>query len=268
MRNVCKFITGGSDESLKTINFVLESDRQTMTSGNAIQSYRAILVTEGKGKMHFDGQSIPFSRGHFIFSFPDEVFTVETAEDTEYMYISFEGGRATALMKRYGISKAFRDFPKCEALIPFWREGLSRATDDSIDIISEATLLYSFSRLTGASGEKESAAARAVSYLEENFDDTELSLASVSDALGYNQKYLSHLFKERIGMGFSEYLRMLRLKHAIFLFDHGIDAVKNVAILSGFSDPLYFSSVFKKEVGVSPREYKESKRGADGEEKP
>ena len=39
------------------------------------------------------------------------------------------------------------------------------------------------------------------------------------------------------------------------LFNEGLDSVKNVALLSGFSDPLYFSKVFKKRVGCAPTEY-------------
>jgi AraC-like DNA-binding protein len=50
-------------------------------------------------------------------------------------------------------------------------------------------------------------------------------------------------------------LRALRIKYAVSLFDRGLDAVKNVAVLSGFSDPLYFSNVFKRTVGMSPKEY-------------
>ena len=59
-----------------------------------------------------------------------------------------------------------------------------------------------------------------------------------------------------MGLGYSEHLRNMRIKYAVSLLEHGIDSVKNVALLSGFSDPLYFSSVFKKTVGVSPRDYK------------
>ena len=61
---------------------------------------------------------------------------------------------------------------------------------------------------------------------------------------------------KKMGMSFSEYLRTVRIKHAVMLFEHGLDSVKNVALLSGFSDPLYFSSVFKSEVGISPSEYR------------
>ena len=48
----------------------------------------------------------------------------------------------------------------------------------------------------------------------------------------------------------------MRLKFAVSLFDNGIDSVKNVALLSGFSDPLYFSTTFKKIMGKTPKEYK------------
>jgi len=44
----------------------------------------------------------------------------------------------------------------------------------------------------------------------------------------------------------------------MFLIEQGIVSVKNVAILSGFQDALYFSKVFKDAVGISPKEYIES----------
>ena len=47
----------------------------------------------------------------------------------------------------------------------------------------------------------------------------------------------------------------MRVKYAVNLCDHGIDSVKNIAFLSGFADPLYFSTVFKKVTGNSPKEY-------------
>jgi two-component system response regulator YesN len=67
-------------------------------------------------------------------------------------------------------------------------------------------------------------------------------------------------------MGVNEYLRTLRINHAVFLIDHGIDSVKNVALLSGFSDPLYFSAVFKKHIGMSPKEYRERNAAGVSEE--
>ena len=82
-----------------------------------------------------------------------------------------------------------------------------------------------------------------------------ISLAAVAREWGYHEKYLSHRFKQQTGSGFAAYLRTLRVRHAVFLFERGVVSVKNVALLCGFSDPFYFSKVFKETMGVSPKEY-------------
>ncbi|MBE5732376.1 MAG: helix-turn-helix transcriptional regulator, partial [Clostridiales bacterium] len=51
----------------------------------------------------------------------------------------------------------------------------------------------------------------------------------------------------------------IRIKHAVTLLDYGIDSIKNVALLSGFTDPLYFSNVFKAQIGISPTQYLKNK---------
>jgi AraC-like DNA-binding protein len=68
-----------------------------------------------------------------------------------------------------------------------------------------------------------------------------------------------------MGVLYSVYLRSLRLKHAVLLMDHGIDSVKNVALLSGFNDPLYFSTVFRNSTGISPKEYMAKVQEAQGD---
>lgn len=50
-------------------------------------------------------------------------------------------------------------------------------------------------------------------------------------------------------------MKNLRINHAVFLMEQGITSVKNIAFLSGYKDPLYFSGVFKKTLGLSPSEY-------------
>ena len=121
-------------------------------------------------------------------------------------------------------------------------------------------MLLSLSRLDTVGGEG-GLVGEIVRITEESFHDPTLGIGPIAAALSYHPKYLSHLFKQRTGVGYSEYLRSVRLKYAITLFDRGIDSVKNVALLSGFSDPLYFSSVFKKSIGMSPREYIAARAG-------
>ena len=265
-RNICKFIPETAADTLEMQNFVYEMDTAVMAKPTVLKSDRAILLTQGAGVFRFDDTAVRCGVGMLVFGFCGETMVCEPEEGTEYIYISFGGARARTLFHRFGIYPVNRTFGGFEGMIPIWRESILRASESSIDLASESALLYAFSRFSSDEGEKGDAVNRAVVYINECFTEPTLSLTEVAQELGYHPKYLSHLFKERTGMNFSEYLRTVRIKHAVMLFSHGLDSVKSVALLSGFSDPLYFSSVFKSAVGISPREYKEQvqKGSAEG----
>ena len=130
-----------------------------------------------------------------------------------------------------------------------------RTDSATVDLAAESILLYTFSRLGGVS-ERDTLIRRLIDHTEANFHKPTFSLTTLSETFSYSPKYLSHLFRAKTGVTYSEYLRSLRIRYATTLFDHGIESVKSVALLSGFSDPLYFSTVFKNAVGVSPKDYK------------
>ncbi|MBQ7386782.1 MAG: AraC family transcriptional regulator [Clostridia bacterium] len=263
-RNVCKFIPTRSAISLDVHNFVHETDSDVMKNNYVLSHHRAILVCEGTGTVTTDERSIGVSRGTLIFAFAGEIFRAD-GEGLQYMYISFTGDRSDELFKRFGIGAATRSYSGFDGIIPLWQESLTRASEENIDLSAESILLYTFSRLSSGAAKTNDIVNKVISLSEECFTERDLSIGTIASELGYNAKYLSHLFKDKIGVTYSEYLRNLRIKYAISLFDHGIDSVKNVALLSGFGDPLYFSSVFKKSVGISPTQYIESnnKRSAD-----
>lgn len=254
-RNICKFVDPAAPHELTVSCFIQECNPRVMQTKQLLQQYRVMLVVHGEGAFHFDHIRIPFAPGSLIFGMKGETFHAECGDDCEYMYICFDGARAEELLRRFYIHPGFRGFAGHDGLIPLWRESLSRAEEHTIDLASESMLLYTFSRL--ASGDKGAAGpvSQVVEITEKQFTDASLSLAAIAESLGYNVKYLSHAFKEKMGMGYTEYLRTLRIKYAVSLFDHGIESVKNVSALCGFSDPLYFSTVFKKSVGITPREY-------------
>ncbi|MBQ8387737.1 MAG: helix-turn-helix transcriptional regulator [Clostridia bacterium] len=254
-QNICKFIATGGEDRLVTQSFVLESNKETMETLSTLDNHAVFLIMQGGGEMVFDGSHVPLEVGALVFGFIGESYFVRHRAETEYMYVKFSGNRAEELFRRFEITPSRRAFQGFEGLIPFWRESLSVAEDRNIDLISESVLMYTFSRLVGAKRQSDDIINRVVRLAEENFTDPSLSLSEIADEIGYNVKYLSRSFKERMDIGFSQYLRNLRIKHAIFLMEHGVESVKNIAYLCGFSDPLYFSSVFKETVGVSPKNY-------------
>jgi len=254
--NICKFTLPKDIQGIETDCFVFESNPQHMKLKNTLKKNSVILITNGKGYFNFANKSIPFKKGDLIFGFKGEIIQGQPSDDCKYMYIHFDGNRSEELFRRFDITPKNRLFEGFDGIIPLWRDSLATASEKTVDLASESILLYTFSRLFKSSTKRDNLITKLLEISENEFADPDLSVNRIADTLGYNPKYISHLFKEKMGITYSEYLRNLRIKYAVSLFDHGIDSVKNVAFLSGFTDPLYFSTIFKKCLGVSPKDYK------------
>lgn len=253
--NICKFVLSKTPETMETQNFVFESNEQVMSIEQVLKGNRLILVVEGSGSFIID--SVPFSVeiGSLLFVFDNEKIRVDKNEGLQFIYIDFNGGKASSLFDRFAIAPSYRIFNNMQSLIPFVKTALTTANDDNIDIVSESVVLYVFSNLKKEANKKNDLVYELIRYVEKNFYDRSLSLETLSKEWGYHSKYLSSEFKKRVGIGFSAFLKNTRLKHAVFLMDNGVVSIKNVAFLCGFDDPLYFSKVFKENVGVSPKQY-------------
>lgn len=87
----------------------------------------------------------------------------------------------------------------------------------------------------------------------------DIRLNQVANQFGLSPYYLSRCFKEEVGKNFKEYLVHVRLTEAEKLIMLGEKNVSETAYKVGFKDPNYFSSVFKKYYGVSPKKYNGNK---------
>lgn len=254
-QNICKIYTPAISDSILIHCFVYETELGNMRRGYVLPHNRMLLATRGDGVMLLDGERIQFGTGSLIFAFCGEKLLLSESNNATFVFVDFSGLRAETLMNRFGINHDNRYFKNFEGMIPFWKENLLRASPETIDLAAESVLLHTLSRMKSEKTVQNEIIASILNIIENNFNDNSLSIVSISENLSYHHKYLSHLFKKEVGVGFSEYLRDKRINYARTLFDHGIDSIKNVAFLSGFNDPLYFSTVFKKVTGISPKEY-------------
>lgn len=81
----------------------------------------------------------------------------------------------------------------------------------------------------------------------------------ISNEIGINPKYLSHLFAERTGEGFSAYLRRARIEKAKQLLTETDDPTALIATACGFRTSSYFIEVFRHVEGVTPTQYRKQK---------
>ncbi|MGQ0603484.1 MAG: ATP-binding protein, partial [Anaerolineales bacterium] len=134
-----------------------------------------------------------------------------------------------------------------------------RVTFQSTNILSEAETAAAFQRaLADPETLPQPTSAlvkRAVAYLHQNYQRP-LSRQEVAAAIGVSQDYLSHIFRQELGLSPWDYLNRYRIKQARVLLRGSSAGIMEIAAQVGFSDLSYFNRVFRKHVGRSPGAYR------------
>lgn len=93
--------------------------------------------------------------------------------------------------------------------------------------------------------------SKALIYISDNYRKP-ISVESVSQYIEKTPNYFSALFKKEIGMSFSEYINVLRIKRAKDLMENSDMLLSEISEYVGYTNYIYFTQVFKKIEGVSP----------------
>lgn len=254
--NICKFVSSLNTEQITIKNFVYECNLEKIGKTLVKENNIMYLVASGNGTLRTGLFERKLSPGTLFFTFSGESFCIDNTDNLHLMYITFGGKRSDVLFEQFKISVANRIFEGYESLLSFWENCIGKANEKNLDLISESVLLYTFSQLYLVhDSEEQSLLGDILKNIEQNFTDSNFSLITLAEELNYNPKYLSRIFSKNIDITFSQYIKNLRINHAIFLIEQGITSIKNISFLSGYKDPLYFSNVFKKTVGLSPSDY-------------
>lgn len=97
---------------------------------------------------------------------------------------------------------------------------------------------------------------QAKDYIDNHYMDFDCSLSSVAKSIHISPSYLSLIFKKEAGITFVNYLTLLRIRQAKQLLSSTDLMVYEVSTSVGYENYSYFSTVFKKATGLSPREYR------------
>ena len=96
---------------------------------------------------------------------------------------------------------------------------------------------------------------RAAAYIQQHYSE-EISLDEIAAYCGISSAYLSRIFAKEQGRGIQEYLTALRLQNAKQLLATTDQKIYEIAVQSGYPDAVYFNKVFKKNTGMTPKEYR------------
>lgn len=92
-------------------------------------------------------------------------------------------------------------------------------------------------------------------YVQSHFKE-KITIEEIAASVHLNGSYTSHLFRKTFGYTITDYITYVRLENAKVILANPSANINDAAMESGFSDVSYFSRVFKKIEGLSPREYR------------
>ena len=261
MDAICNFIPPTSgNRSIMYRHFVFEADIDKLKQPFVRKRFCMHLTYKGDAQLVIDGNRYQLTPGALFITFPHQAYEIVDYNDFTYLYITFDGPEAENLINQFGIRSDRNVFLNFSHVIDYWMTSIRRSNPNNLLILTESVLLHTLSYIPQADQKNEiiysSQFDELIRYINNNYSDKDLSLGKLADMFNFSKKYLSSLFARNMSAKFSEYLNRIRIEHAVTLIEQGAYSVKELAEKCGFSDPLYFSKVFKQLKGKSPSNYK------------
>lgn len=97
----------------------------------------------------------------------------------------------------------------------------------------------------------------AITYIQEHYTEN-ITLEELSRVTDRNPQYISSIFSKACGMPLKEYIASLRIEEAKRLLRTSSSPINMIALKTGYQDAKYFSRVFQKHTGQTPRDYRAS----------
>lgn len=154
-----------------------------------------------------------------------------------------------------GIFYELRKEQKEEQHFPSYRNIDMLNSMDEVDEVTRELVKSVFRKLHSETlGNMHRTIKILLDYINHHYHE-DIGLTELADQVEMNPAYLSILFKEEVGMSYIKYLTKVRIEEAKRLLLEGLKVVE-VSDRVGYSNYRYFCDIFKKQVGMTPNEYK------------
>lgn len=232
-------------------------------------SYIIHYIISGCGYFECAGKTFRLSAGQSFLIVPGVLvqYYPDTENPWKYIWVNFSGIEARQLMENCSLSEKN---PVADRITDELRQ-LFLLTVSQYDTSTPASLCRSSGQLrlllayylenypAGKSSGSENF-DRILEYIQNNLQKPELNINLLASRFNINRVSVYRWFKRELQTGPNEYILRLRIQKAAGLLEREDLSVKSIAFSAGFSDPLYFSRVFRRHTGFSPTGFREMLR--------
>ena len=229
-----------------------------------------ICMMEGETTVYVDSTRYLLRAGDIFLSFPNQIHSYESHGPERFYIFIIKPDLMPDLMETFTtgvptspIIQGAANRVHIRRLFDSLAETCSdRNTDRSYtNTLRRGYLLALFSELlsmmsiTQLSVSDCSALRSIVAFCDKNYSEN-LSLSFLQEKLHLNKYYISHLFSEKLGLRFNDYINSLRISEACRYLVHTDHSITEISEIVGFNTLRTFNRAFMKQLGISPSEYR------------
>ena len=245
---------------------VIETDRP-----NGRGDYQLLYISAGKLHLYVDGEERIITKGNMLLFRPGEtqIYNLYSADKPETYWVHFTGSDVDLLLDYYGMPKDENVFftgtsPDYQWLFKQMIQELQLCRVNYEDLLNMNLrhIFLMINRFLKEGTELDSDALdeveRATHYFNENYN-LNICIKDYANERHMSECWFNRTFKHVTKVTPMQYIIQLRMTNALNLLEHTSYNIIQVANAVGYDDAYYFSRLFKKNIGVSPTEYRKRK---------
>jgi len=225
-------------------------------------SFLIVYIESGTSTLHVGNTAYTIGENNLVIFYPNSGIYYKNTEDCEWRiwWMGIDGAGVFSYLHMLNVSqeKPFLTVKASHDVLACFHEMNETIHSSSLEkkMLGLSLMYRIFSILAQDQMENPSSVLQNILHYIQYHYDTIGNIAEIHRNFSMSKSSLWRLFKQETGMSPLEYLTEIRCRRACTLLTQTDFPIQSIAGSIGYSDPLYFSRVFRKSTGQSPREYR------------
>ncbi len=220
--------------------------------------YHILFVCDGDCQVFYEDMYYILKKGNIVLYPPDMPQEYILNKNAKSIWLHFNGFEVENILSEAQIGFGVHYIAHSPLLEKMLLQLITEHTNKT-EITNEKGLLLSFlfnlGKTINNNFQTDKKISDCIRFITTHYN-TDITIEELAKSCNLSESRFAHLFKAEIGTSPHLYQQELRINNAKLLLSSTKLSVSEICTQSGYTDPLYFSRIFKRKVGLSPMEYR------------